>query len=177
MTMGGRLCAALALAVLSITAITCGGGGGGDGTTESTSGSGVESGGDDTSSGSGDESETSSDGSLPRNLAADYADVERCTNLEAFEPTLVYGEVRPCPTTGRMCCLEDVETFQCGLLNLSRCGASGYYEPGNHTIHLPQGCSAAFRHEAIHHLLYVNGRADWKNHSAPEFRCQSEPLL
>ncbi|MGH7805421.1 MAG: hypothetical protein ACREQJ_13815 [Candidatus Binatia bacterium] len=110
--------------------------------------------------------------SLPSDLAVEYAEVEQCTGLRAAEPDLVIEEVRPCPQSRRMCCIASVPNFQCGLLNLSTCGAAGYYDESTRSIHLPEGCLAAFRHESVHHLLSVNGRADWKSHGAVEFRCQ-----
>ena len=176
---------ALLAVAFALALAACGGSGSGGGDDEGGTASGiaggasVESGGDAESAGdAGSESSDENDGAgtaeggLPSEFSGEYADVERCTRLRGAEPNLVLEEPRPCPTSGRMCCLPSVENFECGLLGLSRCGASGLYDPETRTIHLPDGCPGAFRHEAIHHLLFVNGRADWQNHGAIEFLCQ-----
>ena len=106
---------------------------------------------------------------LSVDLAASYADVERCTGLAAASPSLQWENVRPCPTSGKRCCLAEAETFPCGE---GTCGLEGAYVEASSTVLLPEGCADAFRHEAIHHLMFVNGRPDWRDHGALEFLCQ-----
>ena len=106
---------------------------------------------------------------LTPDLAAQFMSVESCARLEGPLPDVQWEEAKACPTSGRLCCLEGVADFLCGD---HTCGMNGAYLDASALILLPEGCADAFRHEAVHHLLFVNGRPDWDDHAAPEFRCQ-----
>ena len=106
---------------------------------------------------------------LTPDLASQFSSVESCARLEGPLPEVQWDEAKACPTSGRLCCLEDVADFPCGD---HTCGMNGAYLDTAALILLPEGCADAFRHEAVHHLLFVNGRPDWDDHAAPEFRCQ-----
>lgn len=105
---------------------------------------------------------------LNADQAARYREVERCAGLRAAAPAVRLEETVACPN-GELCCLESFGEFDC---NEEICGMGGYYDPREQTILLPDRCSRLFRHEAIHHVLFANGRPDWNDHAAPEFRCE-----
>jgi hypothetical protein len=104
---------------------------------------------------------------LTADQTARYAEVERCTGLRAPAPAVRLEAAIACPN-GEMCCRESFGEFEC---DEGTCGMGGYYDPREQTILLPDRCSKLFRHEAVHHLLFVNDRPDWNDHAAPEFRC------
>jgi hypothetical protein len=105
---------------------------------------------------------------LSADLENRYADVERCTGLTAPPPAIRYEPTEQCPN-GRLCCMEAFGEFACAS---GICGMGGYYDPEHQAVLLPDHCFDHFRHEAIHHLLFATGRADWNDHAAGEFRCE-----
>jgi hypothetical protein len=116
----------------------------------------------------GESATTGSDATgLTADQSARYAEVERCAGLRAPAPSVRLEETTACPN-GEMCCLESFGEVIC---DEGTCGIGGYYDQREQTILLPDRCSKLFRHEAVHHVLFANGRPDWNDHAAPEFRC------
>lgn len=105
---------------------------------------------------------------LPEELSAVYAEVEACTQLTASPPTIRWSKCMPCPTSQKPCCIESMGIFPCPWGGM--CGAAGMYDLGTRTITLPEGCTDAFRHECIHHLLACNERDC--SEGDPAFACQ-----
>lgn len=119
--------------------------------------------------GCGEGDSTGSDAAaLTADQASSYAAVERCVGLRAPAPAVRLEETIACPN-GDACCLDSFGEFEC---DEGTCGVGGYYDQQEQTILLPDRCSRLFRHEAVHHVLFVNGRPDWNDHAAPEFRCE-----
>ena len=104
-----------------------------------------------------------------------YAAVEQCVGWSAPAPTVRYGEVIPCPETGRLCCLASAGYFECPELQdlngdgIAQCGSTGQYADG--VIVLPIGCDDAFAHESVHHLLDARSGDPDGDHAAAEFQC------
>lgn len=102
-----------------------------------------------------------------------YAKVKTCAGLDGSDPTVVMRPTAPCPTSKLMRCLEDGPVSECPNAPGVTCGISGAYVPRcGGLIQLPDQWDVGLAHELIHHLLHQNNRQDWKEHSAPEFRCE-----
>ena len=102
--------------------------------------------------------------------------VKQCSGLDGPLPEgVVWHQTIPCPTSGRMTCVGDFPNRPCPWNADTECGASGFYVHRCEQIHLPDQYDAGFAHEVLHHLLYKNGRPDWKEHTAPEWKCGVVP--
>lgn len=100
----------------------------------------------------------------PEELSA-YEAVEECSRLAAAPPLVLWRAVKPCPTSGKPCCMDGGRNFQCGD---AICGVRGQYLTDCATIELartdPNVCGSdepVLKHESLHHLLFENfGDAD-----------------
>lgn len=86
-----------------------------------------------------------------------YLLTEECVGIQAVPPRLARTEAVPCPGEPSGCTPN---------------GWPGAYMPGDETVILPKGNTRWLEHEFVHHLLFKAGRADWRDHSAPEFACE-----
>lgn len=87
-----------------------------------------------------------------------YRLVERCARLQGALPMLARVVPQPCFTEPDRNCLPN--------------GLGGAYDWEHRTILLPDGNSHWFEHEALHHLLFVNGFTDWREHTHAIWKCQ-----
>ena len=90
--------------------------------------------------------------------AAIFHDVEKCAGLTARLPRLARTEGAPCPWDPALRCVGADAPF------------GGQYLPCEQTIVLPFGRHDVFRHEAVHHLKWIN-QGDI-SHDGPEWECQ-----
>jgi len=107
---------------------------------------------------------------LPPEFAERYAEVQECTGLTAKAPKLRLKATTECPTSGVRCCLRGVKPFPCSWDTAEQCGVAGRYK--KNTIILPDECTLAFEHEAIHHLKKKNGLGVDREHLGPEWACE-----
>ena len=110
-----------------------------------------------------------SGGPLPTALVLEYEQVEACTNMTAPQPNLSWDEMIPCPQTQTPCCLA---SYGCTNTPDGPYGAAGQYFVGTDEIMLPEGCTKAFKHEAIHYILWTRTGDPDANHTGPWWVCQ-----
>lgn len=99
--------------------------------------------------------------------ASRYAEIEECTDLSAVAPREQYLPLKPCPTSHRLCCMDDPRLPDFRASNGHLAGYAGTLIDG--VIYLPQGmpCGDAFEHEAWRYLLQANGDPRWDAFDLP----------
>lgn len=91
-------------------------------------------------------------------MAKRFRIVEQCARLGGPLPRLARVAPEPCATEPDRNCLPG--------------GLGGAYDHERRMVFLPQGNSRWLEHEAVHHLLYVNGDPRWREHDRPEWACE-----
>lgn len=106
---------------------------------------------------------------LTPELLAEYRRMEECTGMKADPPKVVWKKTVPCPTSGRMGCLEG-KPYPCPQNKSELCLDSGEYSEECKVVILPDKDASSAAHEFVHSILHrTKGDAD-KNHKNPLFQ-------
>lgn len=99
---------------------------------------------------------------------ATFLAIEQCSGLSAPDPLERAFSLKPCPTSHRLCCMDDPRFPDFVATNGKLSGYAGSFD-GDRTIALPVGtpCGDAFDHEAYRYLLRANGDARWGDFDLP----------
>lgn len=109
---------------------------------------------------------------LTGELAGRYGWFQECMGMEAPPPLVVHAAMIPCPTSGRLCCLEEDGYYACPSHPDKQCGSAGKLGMcnGQAKIILPNGCDLAFEHESLHWLLHYNDGNSDPDHERDEWK-------
>jgi hypothetical protein len=106
---------------------------------------------------------------LPTALVPEYEQVEACINMTAPQPNLSWDGMIPCQQRQMPCCLA---SYGYHHTPDGPYGAAGEYVAGTDVIVLPEDCNKAFKHEAIHYILWTRTGDPDANHTGPWWVCQ-----
>lgn len=104
---------------------------------------------------------------LPPEYRARYESVERCLGVDVKQPRIEFQRTVPCPMSGLMRCMADYPFFSCSA---GLCGANGaFYPAAEPYIALADQYVVSMEHEGVHHILYMLGDPNYRNHAHPAF--------
>lgn len=103
---------------------------------------------------------------LPPEYRERYEAVEACLGVDVQNPKISFKRTVPCPTSGLVRCMANYPAFQCGD---AMCGANASYSPTKGRINMADEYNVSVEHESVHHILFVTGDPDWRDHAHPAF--------